>query len=711
MAAIAVSSTPLFTGRARLEVTQVEEHRVVYVNGHQVAFYPCEDRGTERVIATQLAEALPIKDRDIAKSFGLHPVSLSRFKAQAREAGAAALMPRRPGPKGPSKLTAQLERQIRELAAQGLSCRKIAKRLCRSRRKISYGLVASALKREQSQAQAPLPMELPAAIVEAVKGKELASVGGESRHSRYAGALMLFASLAKLDLFGILDGLGASGGPSRRLGWKQAVAALVFCFALRFRSIEDSKNALREDLGVILGERRSPSVQSLRKKVCALAESVDPVTLSRELFRGYVKLEPVWEGLYYVDGHFCPYYGQHATPKGWDAKRRLAAKGHTDTYVHDARGRVLFFLSQPLNDSLARAIPSLVEEIRQVHGQGPFTLVFDRGGYSGKVFRYLKQQGVGFITYLKGRKARRRYPVKEFQTSWFSLDSQRHTYRVYEKKTRVTGAGLTRTIVFIGDDAKQIPVLTNLDASFQPAKVIHCLKLRWRQENSFKYLSEHYGIDQIIQYGAEVEKDPRTVPNPKRKALKQKLQAVSQEVEALEAELGRALDQNEETKHRTPRGLKIAHSRLRRRVAERRQALTRLHNRLRHTPALIAATEVDKTRSLLREDRRLVVNAIKLAAYNSERLLALRFNEYYGRRKDAFSVFRALMQLPGKVQRLSHNHIKVELQRPDSNKVATALEALLHDLNQEKPRLLGDGPILSFVLASSVNMNGLDTDP
>ena len=682
----------------------------MHLNGHQVACYACEDRGTERVIATQLAEALPIKDMDIARSFGMHSVSLSRFKAQAREAGAAALMPKRLGPKGPSKLTAQLEKQIRELAGQELSCRAIAKRLCRGKRKISYGLVASVLKREQSQAQAPLAMELPAAKVEASERKELVSVG-ERRHSRYAGALMLFASLTKLDLFGILESLGASSGPSRRLGWKQAVSALVFCFALRFRSVEDSKNALREDLGVILGERRSPSVQSLRKKVCALAESVDPVTLSRELFRSYVKLEPVWEGLYYIDGHFCPYYGQHATPKGWDAKRHLAAKGHTDTYVHDARGRVLFFLSQPLNSSLARAIPSLVEEIRQVHGQGPFTLVFDRGGYSGKVFRYLKQQGIGFLTYLKGRKAGRRYPVKEFQTSWFSLDNQRHTYRVYEKKTRVTDAGMVRTIVFIGNDAKQIPVLTNLDASFQPAKVIHCLKLRWRQENSFKYLSEHYGIEQIIQYGADVEKDPRKVPNPKRKALKQKLQAVSQEVEALEAELGRALDQNEETKHRTARGLKIAHSRLRRRLAERRQVLTRLHNRLQHTPALIAATDVDKTRSLLREDRRLVVNAIKLAAYNSERLLALRFNDYYGRRKDAFSVFRALLQLPGDVQRLSQNHIKVELQRPDSNKVATALEALMHELNQEKARLLGDGPILSFALASSVNMNSLDTDP
>ena len=35
----------------------------------------------------------------------------------------------------------------------------------------------------------------------------------------------------------------------------------------------------------------------------------------------------------------------------------------------------------------------------------------------------------------------------------------------------------------------------------------------------------------------------------------------------------------------------------------------------------------------------------------------------------------------------------------------------MHELNQEKARLLGDGPILSFALASSVNMNSLDTDP
>ena len=41
-------------------------------------------------------------------------------------------------------------------------------------------------------------------------------------------------------------------------------------------------------------------------------------------------------------------------------------------------------------------------------------------------------------------------------------------------------------------------MLTNLDAAVRPAKVVHWLRLRWRKENSFKFLREHYAIDQII---------------------------------------------------------------------------------------------------------------------------------------------------------------------------------------------------------------------
>ena len=686
----------------RLEVIDVQDQRSVFVNGHLVARFACNEKGIERVLATQLAEVLPISDRDIASAFGLHPVSLSRFRGQARDGGASALMPRKTGPKGPSKMTPALQVRCRKLRSEGLSYRAVAERASRGARTISHVSVAALFKSESSGLkQAALPIELERAPQMPARNREPATMTkafARARPTRYAGALMLYSTLARLDLWNVFRQLGADAGPARHFGWSQTLATIVFCFALRFRSIEDFKNARRQDLGALIGEETGPTVLSLRGKIKALAESVDPVAVSRELFRRYLAIEPAWEGLYYIDGHFCPYYGKQPTPRGWDSKRRLAVKGHTDVYVHDAEGRALFFFSQPLNDSLARAIPGAVEEIRRAHGPAPFTLIFDRGDYSGDAFRFLNEQGVGFITYLKGRTARRRYPRKLFQPGWFSFEGQRHAYKLFEKKTRVARVGMIRTVLFMGDEDQQIPVLTNLTSRAKAAKVVHCLRLRWRQENNFKYLSDHYAIDQIVQYGADKETQDRLISNPRRKALKDEVRALTQQIQALEAQLGRALNDNDESRRPTARGLKIAHGGLRRDIAHKRQALTRLENRLRRTPGQISAEQVGKTRSLLREDRRLVINALKIVACNAERLLVRRFDEAYEQPKDAFSVFRALLHLPGHICAAGPGNLEVRLQRPDSEKIARALEVLLADINQDPPPILGEGPRLRFVL-------------
>jgi hypothetical protein len=694
----------------RLEVIDAGDQRLVFLNGHLADRYPCADKGTERIVVTQLAEVLTLPDRQIAAAFQLHPVSLSRFRALARKGGAAALVPLKMGPKGPRKMTPKLQARCRALRQQGLSLRAIADEVSGGQHTISYVTVAAVLKGEAEQPQQPaLALQVEDTPKANIPPSEAESVPAEipsmevatpskARYTRYAGAMMLYATLGRLGLWEVLQSLGASVGAARQFGWAQTVAAIVFCFALRFRSVEDWKNGLRHDLGVLIGESSAPSVLSIRTKVKALAESVDPVDLSRAMFGRYLALEPVWEGLYYVDGHFCPYYGQQPTPRGWDAKRRLAAKGHTDVYIHDARGRSLFFFSQPLNDSLARAIPGAVKEIRRVHGKEPFTLIFDRGGYSGDTFRFLQSEGIGFITYLKGRSARRRYAAKRFQRGWFSFEDRRHSYKLLEKKTRVQGVGLIRTILFLGEDEQQIPVLTNLTPTVKAAKVVHCLRLRWRQENSFKFLSENYAIDQIIQYGADRETEDRLIPNPKRKALKEEARALSQQIQTLQAQLGRALEDNDESRRPTARGLKIAHARLRSEIAQKRQVLSRVENRLRHTPGKISAQKNEKTRMLLREDRRLLINALKLAACNAERMLALRFDKGYQRPQDVFSVFRGLLHLPGVVRVTDSGCIEVHLRRPDSDKVAHALGILLADLNNEKPRMPGDGALLTFHL-------------
>jgi hypothetical protein len=159
----------------------------------------------------------------------------------------------------------------------------------------------------------------------------------------------------------------------------------------------------------------------------------------------------------------------------------------------------------------------------------------------------------------------------------------------------------------------------------------------------------------------------------------------------------------------TLRGLKPAHARLRREIAQQRQVLARLENRLRHTTGRVSARQVDRTRALLREDRRLIINALKIAAANAERMLARLFDQSYQRPQDAFSVIRAVPQLPGPVTPTAPDRLEVRLDRPGSEKVARAFQNVLADLNHESPRLLGNRPILSFCL-SDVNKNPLPTD-
>ena len=134
--------------------------------------------------------------------------------------------------------------------------------------------------------------------------------------------------------------------------------------------------------------------------------------------------------------------------------------------------------------------------------------------------------------------------------------------------------------------------------------------MRWRQENSFKYLSDHYGIEQLIQHDADYFKDQRLMDNPKRKNLREKLEGLRKEIVAKEAELGRAL----KSKKQPDGELKtIAAEHV---VYQKTQGEgDATDNRLAHTPTKVPASELTgkNYRATMRTERRNLVNAIKIA--------------------------------------------------------------------------------------------------
>jgi hypothetical protein len=102
---------------------------MVLVNGF--AAY-CWDRGDDvlRRFAAVGASMLPdVTDVAVAAAFSTSTVSLWRWRRSAQTDGPAALVRRRPGPRGPSKLTPALRTEVDALRARGASIAVIAERL------------------------------------------------------------------------------------------------------------------------------------------------------------------------------------------------------------------------------------------------------------------------------------------------------------------------------------------------------------------------------------------------------------------------------------------------------------------------------------------------------------------------------------------------------------------------------------------------------
>jgi len=86
-----------------------------------------------RLAALHLARLGLATRREVAAGFGTDPATLWRWDKACQSEGLTGLLRKRPGPKGPSKLTAQRALEIRELEEQGLGQRQVADRVQLSR--------------------------------------------------------------------------------------------------------------------------------------------------------------------------------------------------------------------------------------------------------------------------------------------------------------------------------------------------------------------------------------------------------------------------------------------------------------------------------------------------------------------------------------------------------------------------------------------------
>ena len=180
--------------------------------------------------------------------------------------------------------------------------------------------------------------------------------------SRYAGAMLLHAFLARADA-------GAVLGAGRSRQDAALLTAVSMCFALGAATIEQFKHLAAADAGPLAGLGALPALRTLRPRLAAIADGTDPVAVQAAFAAAMLAADPVTSGVYYVDDHFIPYAGAKPVAKGWNNKRGKAERGRADTHVtaHDGRA-VCFVTGEP--SGLSVTLPAALAELKKAARAG-----------------------------------------------------------------------------------------------------------------------------------------------------------------------------------------------------------------------------------------------------------------------------------------------------------------------------------------------------
>ncbi len=142
-------------------------------------------------------------------------------------------------------------------------------------------------------------------------------------------------------------------------------------------------------------------------------------------------------------------------------------------------------------------LPGILAQVRALVGKRRVTVVFDRGGYSPKLFIQILDADFDVLTYRKG--PYRRIPRRCFQPHRTRVEGRTLTYVLADQEVRLLKGKLRlRQVTRRMDNGHQTPILTSR-RDLAAAQVAYRMFDRWRQENLLKYLTQI--LDSEIRVG------------------------------------------------------------------------------------------------------------------------------------------------------------------------------------------------------------------
>ena len=729
----AASNTVVINARCSLRVEA--DQRVIVVAGLPVHHYRAEDAVAEAYAMVFLVASGFAQQTDVARAFARSVRSVRRYQRRYAQGGMTALGREEGWRRGRRRISDKRLRAIEMLKSQGLSNRAIAHRLGVSEKAIRKligpskpdesaqiafagittaaagtpltkpvpptqvaGDAATTLAEDRvsdritasAHDDEPVPMSIDCDASDRTFDRQLAHLGllddaaplfRDGSSVPGTGILLAIPCLVESGLFRISRKLYGEIGPAF-YGLRTTLLTLLLMALLRIKRPEQLKERDPAAFGRLLGLDRAPEVKTLRRRLTRLAAHHCAEQLGAELARLRVDQRGHLMGFLYVDGHVRAYHGHRAiASKAYVPRRHLAMPASTDYWINDRSGDPLLVITGDVDAALTKALPRLLGEVRDLVGERRVTIVFDRGGWSPRLFATMIKDGFDLLTYRKGRC--RRINARRFIRRRAELDGRWVDYLLHDQPVGfLKGRLRLRQVTRLCDDGHQTQVITSR-WDLRDIEVAYRMFERWRQENFFKYMREEFLLDALIDYQIEPEDPTRTIPNPERRALDKAIRAARTDLAKLEREYGAAAADNAERRRPTMRGFKIANRKLGKQLRAARTRVAQLFEHRRDVPKRVEIRDInEKAVVRLATERKHLTDIIKMVAYQTESdLLALLRSHYARVEQEGRTLLHELFASAGDI-RVTDRELQITLAPLSSPHRTRAAQALCEMLDQ-----------------------------
>jgi hypothetical protein len=500
----------------------------------------------------------------------------------------------------------------------------------------------------------------------------------------------------------------------------ESIFLLLGLMALaRIRTLEQLRYQAPGEWGKLLGLDRIPEVRTLRAKLKLMCQDLGrAMRWNAQLAKEWIARQNDADMYFYCDGHVRVYHGdQTALPRHYVARERLCLRATTDYWINAMDGQPFLYVNKEVDPGLIATltqdvVPWLEANVAKTPEQEQrlaedarahwFTLVYDREDYSPELFEKMRNKRIAILTYHK-------FPRED----WRSDEFQRHsvelaggetvTMQLAERGSQLSNHLWLREIRKLTDSGHQTSILTtNFRAPMTTLAV--SLFARWSQENFFRYMREHYGLDHLIEYGTEPIPDAISVVNPAWRKLDGQIRSQAGRRHRMAAQFG-ALTLSEDPTESQVQGFQQRKGHLQEEIQVldlEIDNLKQLRKKTEHHIPVKSLPEADRF-TRLRTERKHFIDTLKMIAYRAETSMASLLREHMARSgDDARALLRQIFHTEADLTPdLAANTLTVSLHHLTQAAHDQALEKLLADLNDTQTVFPGTELVLVFKLGSS----------